>query len=69
MPLYANHDSLHNNCQHIFATMKGKNIVPGLIYEPVANIIDFFPTLCSALGLPMPENSVGRVLSDIFIKE
>ncbi|MEG2087627.1 MAG: alkaline phosphatase family protein [Angelakisella sp.] len=61
----ATHDSLHEKCQHIFAVMSGPTLQKGLVYQPEVHNIDFMPTLCTHLGVPVMKDATGEQISGI----
>lgn len=62
----ANHDSLDDRAQHIFGLLSGPNFKKGLEYKNKTYNIDFIPTICQAMEMPIPEDARGNILTDIL---
>lgn len=62
----ASHDSMHEKCSHIFASLRGPGIRPGHVRPEKTYNIDFIPTLCHLMDLPQPSHATGQILRDIM---
>ncbi|MCM0651042.1 alkaline phosphatase family protein [Clostridium swellfunianum] len=60
------HDSLNEKAQHIFGVLKGNYFKQNYKCMEKVNNIDFIPTICTALSLPLPANSRGKILKSIL---
>ncbi len=61
------HDSLNEKAQHIFGVLKGKTFKSNYCMREKAHNIDFIPTICVALDIPLPANSKGKIIKNIFL--
>ncbi len=64
--LKANHDSLNDKAQHIFAVLSGPDFKRNVVYSDRVYNIDFIPTICYAMDIPLPKNATGRILTNIL---
>lgn len=62
----ANHDSLDDRAQHIFGLLSGPSFKEGIEHKEKIYNIDFIPTLCYAMGIPIPQDARGKILTDIL---
>ena len=67
--LSATHDSLNEKCQKIFAIMKGPSFKNGFKYSEKVRNIDFLPTLCRTLKIPIMKDSTGKILEEVMIPQ
>lgn len=63
-----NHDTLHEQSQHVFLMMSGAGVQRGIIYDEPVGIIDIAPSLARLLGFEGPADAVGTAL-DVALKE
>jgi predicted AlkP superfamily pyrophosphatase or phosphodiesterase len=61
------HDSLNEKAQNIFGVLKGNAFKSSYSLSKRVYNIDFIPTLCAALDIPLPENNKGKIIESIFL--
>lgn len=53
---------MYEESAHVPLIIKGPGINPGTVIEKPASLVDIYPTICEALGLPIPEKIDGQAL-------
>jgi choline-sulfatase len=54
--------SMYEETSNVPMIVKGPHVAPGTRVDQPVSLVDLFPTVCEALGLPLPENVPGRSL-------